>query len=223
MKKRALLTGGSRGIGFAIAEKLRCGQDIDLVAPDRNVLDLAEPASVEKFLGSCEHQNFDIIINNAGENVVFPLQEISLSEWRHMHIVNLESPFRILQANIPHFKKVGWGRVVNIASIYGLVSREGRGAYSSTKAALISLTRTAAIELGSYGVLVNAVCPGFIETELTRKNNPPEILDKLISQVPLRRLGQPEDVAEFVLFLCSHRNSFISGQSLVIDGCFLAQ
>lgn len=219
---KALVTGGSRGIGLAIAEKF-CSQGIKVCSPDRSALDLADPISVDNFLEDTRHRNFDIIVNNAGENFIFPLQDIPISSWRHTHVVNLESPFRILQANIPYFKQVGWGRVVNISSIYGLVSREGRGAYSSTKAALISLTRTAAVELGPYGVLVNAVCPGFIETELTRKNNSPEILDDLVRQVPLRKLGQPSDVAEFVLFLCSHLNAFISGQALVMDGGFLAQ
>lgn len=219
---RALVTGGSRGIGLAIAGKLR-SEGIQVTAPTRNELDLTDSLSLEGFLDKSEHRNFDIIVNNAGENIILPLQDIPVETWRQTHMVNLESPFRILQANIPYFRKMGWGRVVNIASIYGLVSREGRGSYASTKAALISLTRTAAIELGSYGVLVNAVCPGFIETELTRQNNPPDILAKLIDQVPLKRLGQPQDVAEFVSFLCSSSNTFINGQALVIDGGFLAQ
>jgi 3-oxoacyl-[acyl-carrier protein] reductase len=219
---KALVTGGSRGIGLAIAERFR-SEGVEVVSPSRAELDLASATSVEAFLAKPENRAFDIIVNNAGENIILPLQDIPVETWRHTHTVNLESPFRIMQANIPHFKNAGWGRVVNIASIYGLVSREGRGSYSSTKAALISLTRTAAIELGAYGVLVNAVCPGFIETELTRKNNPPEVLAKLIDQVPLKQLGQPEDVANLVWFLCSSENKFINGQSLVIDGGFLAQ
>ncbi len=219
---KALVTGGSRGIGQAISETLR-RDGIQVFAPSRQQLDLADLASVHRFLGQSEHRIFDIIINNAGENQILPLQEIPFEIWRRTHTVNLDSPFLILQAHIPHFKEATWGRVVNIASIYGLISRQGRASYSSTKAALISLTRSAAIELGSHGVLVNAVCPGFIETDLTRTNNPPDVLASLIDQVPLKKLGQPQDVAELVAFLCSSRNNFITGQALVIDGGFLAQ
>jgi 3-oxoacyl-[acyl-carrier protein] reductase len=219
---RALVTGGSRGIGLAIVERL-AHEGIEVSAPGRSELDLADSSSVEAFLAQPENRTFDILVNNAGENIILPLQDIPLETWRHTHTVNLESPFRILQANIPYFKQKRWGRVVNISSIYGIVSREGRASYASTKGAIISLTRTSAIELGNYGVLVNAVCPGFIETELTRKNNPPEVLAKLIEQVPLKKLGQPKDVAEFVWFLCSPQNQFITGQALPIDGGFLAQ
>lgn len=219
---KILVTGGSRGIGAAIVQKFRSsGQKV--IAPSRSELDLSNEDSLNSFLLQDGNRCYDVIINNAGENNIFQLDEIPLSVWRQTHAVNLEAPFRILQANIPYFKKQNWGRVVNIGSIYGFVSREGRAAYSSTKSAIHSLTRTAAIELGQFGVLVNTVCPGFIETELTTRNNPPEILASLIEQVPLKKMGTPVEVAELVYFLCSTQNSFITGQSLVIDGGFLAK
>ena len=117
----------------------------------------------------------------------------------------------------------GWGRIVNLSSCYSLVSRIGRAAYSSTKSGLNALTRTAALEYAEYNILVNAVGPGFVETDLTHQNNTPEQIQAICQQIPVKRLGRPEEVAELVFYLGTDQNSYITGQLIIIDGGFLAQ
>ena len=109
---------------------------------------------------------------------------------------------------------------MNISSIYALVTRERRVSYSSTKAALLGLTRAAAVELAQHGILVNAVCPGFVETALTRQNNTTEELAEIARSIPLGRLAHVEDIASVVAFLCSEENRYLTGQALVVDGGF---
>lgn len=125
-----------------------------------------------------------------------------------------------MQAVVPGMRSRAWGRVVNISSIYALVTRERRASYSSTKAAVLGLTRAAAVELAPFGILVNAVCPGFVETALTRQNNTAEELADIAASVPLGRLAEPQDIASVVAFLCSEENRYMTGQALVVDGGF---
>jgi 3-oxoacyl-[acyl-carrier protein] reductase len=113
-----------------------------------------------------------------------------------------------------------WGRIVNISSIYSIISRKGRAAYSASKAGLNGFTRTAALEYAGEGILVNSVCPGFVDTDLTRQNNTREQLAELTNHVPLRKLGSPDEIANFVYFLGSEQNQFITGQTIPIDGGF---
>ena len=113
--------------------------------------------------------------------------------------------------------------MVNISSVFGLVSRAGRAPYTAAKTGLVGFTRAAAIEWGGDNVLVNALCPGYVETDLTRQNNTPEQLKALCAQLPLGRLGQPDEIARAVYFLGSEQNTFITGQTLVADGGFTAQ
>jgi NAD(P)-dependent dehydrogenase (short-subunit alcohol dehydrogenase family) len=117
-------------------------------------------------------------------------------------------------------RKRRWGRIVNISSIFGIVTRQQRAAYSATKSALAGLTRTMAVELGHNNVLVNCVAPGYVETELTRQNNSPSDLEKIADTIPMGRLGQPEEIAKLVAFLCGDDNTYITGQVLVADGGF---
>ena len=165
----------------------------------------------------------DVVINNAAENLIFTLDKLSLDDWQRMQTINVTTPFLLIQHFAAGMARKGWGRIVNISSIYSLVSRPGRGAYAASKAGINGLTRTAALEFAESGILVNAVCPGFIETDLTRQNNTPAQIEVLRQQVPLKRLGAPEDVASIVFYLGSEQNTFITGQSVVADGGFLAQ
>lgn len=217
--RRALVTGASRGIGGAIAGALR-GAGLEVFAPSRAELDLLDPDSVDRFVEAHRDGGISVLVNNAGINPIEAIEEVSPENWARTLQINLTAPFRLIQGLCPGMKAEGWGRIVNISSIWAVVSKEKRVSYSSAKSALTGLTRTSAVELAPHGVLVNAVCPGFVETELTRANNPPEALEVIRQAIPLGRLAQPEEVARLVAFLCSEQNTYITGQSIVIDGGF---
>lgn len=220
-RRRALVTGGKRGIGAAIVTEFeRCG--FAVLAPPREELDLADTSSVERYLASRDRQNepVDILVNNAGINIINAFEDIAQESWLSMLQVNLSAPFRLAQGLAPGMRKRGWGRIINISSIFGIVTRQQRAAYSATKSALAGLTRTLAVELGSDNVLVNCVAPGYVETELTRQNNSKEDLKRIAGTIPMGRLAQPQEIAKLVAFLCSDDNTYITGQVLVADGGF---
>lgn len=156
--KTALVTGASRGIGKAIADKFR-EEEYTVIAPNHAELDLDSPVSVDAFVASHASYRFDVIINNAGINEINTLANISDDELDRMMRVNLISPIRLLRGLVGPMKENQYGRIVNIGSIWAIVSREGRLAYSATKNALHGVTNTLALELGPYSILVNTVCP----------------------------------------------------------------
>jgi 3-oxoacyl-[acyl-carrier protein] reductase len=215
----ALVTGASRGIGAAIAARLE-SDGVHVLKPSRAELDLEQRESISRFLASGAAAKVDILINNAGINDIRPLEEIDDATWDRMVQVNLRAPLALLQGVASGMKARGWGRVVNIGSLFGQVTREGRGSYSAVKAGLSGLTRTAAVELAPFGVLVNAVCPGYVETALTRKNNTPEALERIRQSIPLGRLAEPRDIADCVAFFASEQNRYLTGQSILVDGGF---
>jgi 3-oxoacyl-[acyl-carrier protein] reductase len=216
---KALITGGSRGLGAAMSSLLE-DQGVEVIAPNRDVLDLSHMESIAAYVASEQGAGFDIIINNAGINLLNELTHVQDEDWQIMLQVNLTAPMALIRGFSPYMKAQKWGRIVNISSIFSLVTRENRSAYSATKAGLNGLTRTAAVELAPYGILVNAVCPGYVETELTFVNNSPEQLAAITATIPLQRLAQPHEIAKLVSFLCSEENTYLTGQNLVIDGGF---
>jgi 3-oxoacyl-[acyl-carrier protein] reductase len=195
---------------------------VKVLAPTRDELNLAQSDSIERYVQTCQQRGtrVDILVNNAGINIIEPLERVTSEAWASTMQVNLNAPFRLIQAFAPQMKERRWGRVVSISSIFGVVARAQRAAYSTTKSALAGLTRTAAIELGPQNVLVNCVAPGYVETALTRQNNSPDELQRIAGTIPLARLAQPEEIAKFVAFLCSDDNTYITGQVLVADGGF---
>jgi 3-oxoacyl-[acyl-carrier protein] reductase len=219
--RTALITGGARGIGAAIAAELKA-RGCNVVAPSRQELDLASPDSIEQFVARQSESGtaIDILVNNAGINFINPIEKISQETWLQTFQVNLHAPFRLVQAMAPAMKDRGWGRIINISSVFSTVTKEHRAVYSTVKSGLNGLTRTLAVELGPSNVLVNSVGPGYVETELTRQNNSPEALERIAGNIPLRRLAQPSEIAKFVAFLCSEENTYITGQLLLIDGGF---
>ncbi len=221
MPNKVLITGGSRGIGKAIASRFSSA-GFEVFTPTRSQLDLSSELSISSFFTS-NPGDFDVLINNAAENIVGSILDLPEESWKQMQMVNLTAPFLILRRVIPYMVKQGWGRVVNISSCYSLVSRPDRAGYSATKSGLNALTRAAALEYAGHNVLVNAVLPGFVETDLTHKNNSSEQIAALCEKVPLKRLGSPEEVAELAYFLGSSKNTYITGQLVIIDGGFLAQ
>lgn len=219
MKGRtALVTGASRGIGLAIAERFEA-LGATVLRPGRAEMDLASGASVEAYLAGL-HTPVDILVNNAGINPLAGVSELTDSDMALALCINLEAPLRLTRGLTPGMRQRGYGRVLNISSIFGVVSKARRVIYSTTKAGLIGFTKAAAVELAPYGVLVNAVAPGFVDTALTRQNNTPEQIQALCAQIPQNRMAAPAEIAETAAFLCSAANSYITGQTIRIDGGF---
>lgn len=212
----ALVTGASRGIGAAIAEAL--GQDgFSVLAPTRAVMDLRSNVSIDTYVQSVARP-INILVNTAGINPISRLSQIADADLQETLQTNLLAPFRLSRALVPSMIESGFGRIVNVSSVWGMVAKGGRITYSMSKAALNGLTRSLAIELAPFGILVNAVAPGYVLTDLTRQNNTEAELIEISHAIPLGRLAQPSEIAAVVAFLCSPRNTYITGQTIVIDG-----
>ena len=220
--RRVLVTGGARGIGRAIADRFRSAGH-DVLTPSRDELDLSDLSAVRDFASSDGAAEIDVLVNNAGENKPMRLDEIEPDALARILAVNVSAPFLLSRYLGTRMAERGWGRIVNISSVYSLVSREKRSMYSTSKSALNGLTRALAVELGPRGVLANAICPGFVDTELTRQNNTPAEIAELCALVPLGRLAAIGEIAEFVYFIGSDANTYITGQTLAIDGGFLCR
>ncbi len=236
--KVALVTGGSRGIGWAIAERLyRAGADVAILARDlaraqqaAGALagqgksfavraDVALTAEVEAAIAQVEQQvgPVDILVNNAGFTRDGLLVRMGEQDWDAVVDTNLKGAFNTMRLVARTMIKRRWGRIINITSVVGLTGNRGQANYCASKAGLIGLTKAVARELASRNVLVNAVAPGFIDTDLTR-DLAPEARQALADQIALGRLGLPADVAGAVLFLASELADYITGQVVVVDG-----
>lgn len=226
----ALVTGASRGIGAAIVEKL-ASRGIACVNLDRQPpndagkaryieVDLSDSGATQQALASVVHE-VDVLwlVNNAGIVAPALLEDTRLKDFDMVASVNLRAAIQCAQAVLPAMKAAGRGRIVNISSRAAL-GKELRTVYAATKAGLIGLTRTWALELGRYGVTVNAVAPGPIDTDLFRDVNPADSLRTraIIDGVPMRRLGTADDIAHAVCFLLDDGSSFITGQTLHVCG-----
>lgn len=217
--RTALITGASRGIGSTIATCLR-EAGVKVIAPTRKELDLASSTSIKNYINQNQGRKIDILINNAGINALNLIEQISPSDWAEMIQINLTAPLQLIQSFSSQMRHQNWGRILNVSSIFGIVTKEQRAAYSATKAGLNGLTRTAAVELGPFNILVNSICPGYVDTALTHQNNSPKQIEAIQESIPLKRMAHSEEIARLVLFLCSEANSYLTGQSIVIDGGF---
>ena len=218
IRKRALITGGTRGIGRAISCALE--EKFDIITPTRNELDLSSLDSVQKYIQ--RNFEFDVLINNAGINIIKKIDEITIEDIRNINQINLESPLLLMQAAIKHMKKSGYGRILNISSIWGLRGFEKRTLYCGSKFGIIGYTKSLAREVASCNILINSLCPGFTDTEMTKKSLDQGALNALINQVPIRRMASVDEIAHYAAFLVSESNSYITGQALSIDGGYLA-
>ena len=219
--KIALVTGGSRGIGKSIKESL-LDEKIEVISPSRNELDLSVPESINNFLASLSTP-IDILVNNAGILKVGRYDELSSTDFRDILQVNVVAPFEIIAGVVESMKHRKFGRIVNISSIWGQISREGRSLYSSSKAALDALTKSFALEFGSYNVLVNSVAPGYVDTELIKKHNTDLELAEIKKTIPLQRFAKQNEISNLVKFLCSEDNSYVTGQIITIDGGYVCK
>ena len=213
-KQRALVTGGSREIGKVVVELLK-EQGYDVYAPTRKELELASDESILAFTKQHAQEKFDVIINNAGINDIHEIE-------RTMKI-NLIAPMKLLRAFVPAMKQQNYGKIVNIGSIWGVVSKCGRVMYSASKHGIHGITKTLAVELAPYNILVNTVCPGFTLTELTYKNNTPEQIKEISKDIPMGRMAQPEEIARIICFLVSKENTYLTGQQIAVDGGFTSK
>ena len=221
----AIVTGGSRGLGRADALTLeRAGAivvTLDIEEANTTfVADVTERPQVDEAVRSTveEHGSVDILVNNAGtldHLGQFPDQQTEL--WDRDLRVNLTGAFNCAQAVWPHMLERGWGRIVNMASVAGTLGGFGQASYSTTKAGLLGLTRTLAIEGARHGITCNAIVPGVIGTEAFGFVNP-EMKERMIKRTALRKLGEPQDVANAIVFLCSDLASYITGVALNVSG-----
>ena len=239
--KVAFITGGAQGIGYCCAEALaeagahvtigdRDGAAIDSAierlkakghAVAGAILDVTDSTAVTRIADdlAASAGRIDILINNAALPLTTRFEGISAAEWRQAIEVNLTAPFRLIQAVLPAMKAQQYGRIVNISSTAGrMVSTLGGAHYTTSKTGLLGLTRAAAKELGRYGITVNAVCPGMIDTELTRESAAPDVLDRLAKSYPVPRLGTALEVADLICFAASESAGYITGAALDING-----
>lgn len=228
--KKVLVTGATRGIGRSIADAFRvegafvigtgtgaarsAGLDQYFQA---DFSDLDQIRSCADFVREVEP---DVLVNNAGINKIAPFIDIDPAEFLLIQQVNVFAPFCLCQAAIPAMKRKGWGRFLALSSVWGVISKEYRASYSASKFALDGLTLSLAIELAPDAILANCIAPGFIDTELTRRVLNEEQLARLVAAVPARRLGSPEEIARLAVWLCSPENTYLTGQSIAIDGGF---
>ena len=217
-KKTVLLTGGSRGIGKAIFEELK--EEFNVLTPSREELSLDNLDSIDDYFKTAP--NIDILINNAGINIIKEIESILDEDIQQVNMINLVAPLKLIQNCVKLMKPKKEGKIVNVSSIWGIRSKEKRTLYSATKFGLIGQTKALARELGKYNILINAICPGFTATDLTMQSLNHKELEDIQGEIPLKRLAEPSEIAKSVKFLISDDNSYITGQTLVVDGGFTA-
>jgi NAD(P)-dependent dehydrogenase (short-subunit alcohol dehydrogenase family) len=229
--RRALVTGGTRGIGFAIADRLlRDGAVVTITGRDAGgkgpagseavFVDFADLAATQAFAKAMAAKAYDILVNNAGINKIAPFAEIADEDFLRIQQVNVTAPMLLCKALVPGMTQRGWGRIVNLSSIWGKVTKAWRGPYSTSKFAIDGMTAALAAEVASQGVLANCVAPGVIDTELTRRVLGEDGIRQLTDAIPAKRMGKPEEIAALVAWLCGPENTYISGQNIAIDGGF---
>lgn len=238
----ALITGATRGIGKEIADTLHAlGASVLITGTNAAQLeylqklsdqngerkryyrvDFSKQQQLDDFIKEmAQIDKIDILVNNAGINKLNFVNEALTEDWNEMLSVNLTTPFLLIRAVSHKMKKYEYGRIVNIASIFSTISKERRSVYSATKFGLHGLTVGVSNDLARHNILVNTVSPGFVLTDLTRKNLSESEIGQLTNQIPARRMGCTEDIARVVTFLVSEWNSYLTGQNIIVDGGFV--
>jgi len=221
MERVVLITGGSRGIGKSIADKFK-SKGFQVLIPSRNEMNLADNSTIESYCSSIKCE-IDVIINCAGINTIATLNELKDMDLGSMIQIDLFAPLKIIQCLNGKMGKTRTGYVVNISSIWSFVSKEGRIGYTAAKSAINGVTRTLALEYATNNILVNSVAPGYVNTELTKQNNSETEIANISSLIPLKRLAEPEEIANLVYFLSSEDNTYITGQTIIIDGGYICK
>ncbi len=243
-KKVAVVTGGSRGIGRAIVEELffrghyliaaasndPAGSEMaetltkQSITPDKlkvqhAIIDVRDPVVTQAYIDGvvAEHGRIDILVNNAGVTKDGLLMRMSEADWDFVLDINLKGVFNMTKAVLRTMMSQKQGKIINVASVVGITGNAGQANYSASKAGVIGFTKSIAKEVASRNITVNAVAPGFIETEMTAKLNDAQ-REAMLTTVPLKRAGKPVDVARVVGFLASEAADYVTGQVLVVDG-----
>lgn len=237
--KNIIVTGGTRGIGKEIATQfLINGGNVTITGTkfiDINELknewgfqnlnyhrvNFLSKESVSAFLEWINNQEkIDVLVNNAGINKVDLNIDSKTSDFENLMDVNLRAPYILSREVSAIMKKNKDGKILNISSIWGSITRPGRSLYSTTKFGIVGLTKALSVELAPHGILVNAIAPGFTMTELTKATNTKKELEHLKKIIPIKRLAEPVEIARLILFICSDMNTYLTGQNIIIDGGF---
>lgn len=217
--RSVFLTGGSRGIGRKIRETMECA-GAEVIAPTRDELDLLQPDAVRLYLVANAQLCPDIFIHCAGLNELAGFREISRDILERVFQVNFFSGAELASGFAVRMVDRHWGRILFISSLYSMISKEKRIAYSSSKSALNGLIRTLALELAPENVLVNGIAPGYVLTDMTYKNLSAREIKEIEARIPTGRFQKDEEIATLAAFLCSGLNESITGQILTVDGGF---
>ncbi|MEY8800635.1 SDR family NAD(P)-dependent oxidoreductase [Leisingera sp. XS_AS12] len=238
-QRTAIVTGAARGIGLATTRQfLAEGRRVAMIDRDAEALmaeasqmegvlpivcDVSKPDEVAIMIDTCAAKlgRIDALVNNAGVADFGPIEETGFDRWRRVMATNLDGVFLCSQAAIPHLRETR-GAIVNIASISGLRASTLRVAYGTSKAAVIQLTQQQAVELGEYGIRANCVAPGPVRTKLAMAVHSQEIIDAYHDAIPLNRYGTEDEIASVIVFLCSEKASYVTGQTIASDGGFQA-
>jgi NAD(P)-dependent dehydrogenase (short-subunit alcohol dehydrogenase family) len=245
--KIALITGGARGLGQTMAVALAqagahialagrskdtCQQAADEIAgaTGRTVkgfaADVTKIADIDQLAIDVERElgPVDVLVNNAGINIRGPIQQLTEADWDAVIDTNLKGPFLCARAFGPRMVSRGWGRVINLGSVLGVIALPGRAPYASSKAGIINLTRVLALEWAGTGVTANAICPGAFATEMNRSLlEDPIKYKEFVAQIPMGRWGELEELTGAVVFLASDASSYVTGTPLFVDGGWIAR
>ncbi len=238
-----LVTGATRGIGKQISDDLYAlGAQLILTGTNKEVIeslnkkaddseahrrdyllaDFNDPVSTEDFFDAVKRFNrIDVCINNAGINRINYIDKVCDEDWAEINAVNITTPLFITREISRIMKKNKYGRIVNISSIFGSISKQKRVLYSMSKFAIQGLTVASSLDLAKYNILVNSVSPGFVHTDLTESILSKKEMDQLANQVPLGRFARPKEISKAVMFLASKDNTYITGQNIIVDGGFV--
>lgn len=229
--KTVFVSGATRGMGRAIASAFReTGATVvgsgtnerkprDCTWLDEYVgADFSDLRQIHECAGYLAKVEPDVLINNAGINKISPFFQIDPQDFLKIQQINLFAPFMLCRAVIPGMRRRRWGRIVNVSSIWGKISKSQRASYSASKFALDGMTLALALELGSEGILANCVAPGVVDTELTRTVLREDHIQQLVTTIPVGRMATVEEIAKFVVWLGGPQNTYINGQNIAIDG-----
>ncbi len=231
--KKILVTGYSSGIGNCLIKKyLSLGAKVyststKLEFKKKNLIVLKcnflNQNSQDIFFKKIENITFDVVVNNAGINIIDEIYNIKDQDIEKIIRINLTIPAQIIKLTSRRMIKRRKGKIINISSIFGSISKSKRASYSSSKSGLIGLTKASALDLAKYNILVNSVSPGFIDTKLTKKILGKNLMKKIKNQIPLKKIAKPDEIIPYIIFLSSDNNNYITGQNCVIDGGFVVQ